>query len=178
MKKFALAALIAPALLAACGGGSSGSAPAPTRAETFATMHAAAQALGDTTTAQMPVTGRATYEGVALFGGSVDAATLSRTHELSADVTLDANFAAGSLEGSFTAFEGATAEADDKLTLSNGQIINGTLIADVAGQLKGEQTTGDLAGTFHGDEAQRVTGTVSGLTLPGGSLQGAFVAAK
>lgn len=178
MKRLGFIALLAPALLAACGGGGGSTPATPTRAETFGLLQTAAGTLGTTTTAEMPRTGSASYEGVALFGGSVDPAALKANHSLSADVALTADFAAGSLEGSFTGFEGAGAAAGDSLTLSQGQIIGSAITADVSGKIKGQSTTGDLVGTFHGAGVEGVSGQVSGLTLGSETLQGAFVARK
>lgn len=178
MKTLSLAVILAPVLLAACGGGGGSARPEPTRLETFGSLQSAANRLGTTAANDMPRTGTASYEGVALFGGSVDPAALQAAHSLSANVALSADFAAGSLEGSFTGFEGAGAVAGDRLDLSNGQIIGGALTADVGGKLKGQNTAGDLVGQFHGAGAEGVSGQLSGLTVGSETIQGAFVAGK
>lgn len=178
MKSLSLALILAPVLLAACGGGGGSAQPEPTRAQTFGSLQAEANRLGATAPGDMPRTGTASYAGVALFGGSVDPTALQAAHTLSANVALSADFAAGSLEGSFTGFEGAGVVAGDRLDLSNGQIIGGAITADVGGTLKGQSAAGDLAGQFHGAGADKISGQLSGLTVGSETIQGAFVAGK
>lgn len=110
----------------------------------------------------MPVTGTASYEGVAAF--SYDR---SEEADVLSELQLEANFANSEVGGRFHNFVDATqGNIDGQLDISNGRIIENHFEAEAAGRLTLDGESSDvelsLEGDFGGDSADAVIGFADG----------------
>jgi hypothetical protein len=120
---------------------------------------------GFTTEAQMPMTGTATYRGVAAFGLDADPDVIIETAEILSNLTLNANFASGAIDSSMTNFRDLQNNVGTGgLDISNGTIIGSQFTADIGGNvaLGGEsvQIAGEMLGDFVGSGAEYLEGFI------------------
>jgi hypothetical protein len=135
--------------------------------------------ISTTDTTNMPSGGEASFEGIALM-------SLPNPFLLSR-VTLQADFDAGTIGGTFSDFERSSgAQIEGTLAISNGAISGNTLSFDLDGVLSGAVDgvvdASSQNATFKGDGAQGVdgdlTGTFTGTGFPATSINGRFLAER
>lgn len=143
-----------------------------------------------TSSADMPVTGTATYNGTAGF--AVDATSRGLTQQnltaedldTLADLELNADFANSSVSGKIDNFNDfQLGKLDGSASIDNGTITGSTISADVSGSVRvegsDEMLAGTLDGAFVGAGADGVAGTVEGdLTTSDSDFIGVFGARK
>ena len=174
------AALLTVAALAACGGSGGGDsdrddspsfAELATRNEDMADRVAAMEE-----TVTLPTAGSATYEGTGAFDVGTDGTT-----DMLAELALEANFVSSEVGGEFSNFVGADGrEIDGELTIADSVVNSNTFDAHAAGTLDdngAKDVEVDMAGTFHGADADAVAGTLDG-AIGSDTLGGEFVAEK
>jgi hypothetical protein len=166
-------------VLAACGGGGGGAASLEDQMNTGEEL---IERFGDadrTAVDDMPMTGTATYDGVAEL----------RTNEASvgADLELVADFEASSVDGTFDNFNDPEGfEIGGSVSVSDGQIVGNSLAGDLDGQLtvEGEDVgvTGAIFGEFVGENAEGIRGELEGTLTnaegPDEGFVGEFIAAQ
>lgn len=172
-----LALLLAPvALLSACGGGSTTSLSEAS----FSQLEDRGLALADrfetadvTTVENMPVSGTASYSGVAAYmeGGLLDKTILELTTtdeaSLASAMQLNANFSSGTIDGAFTNFQSdqeGYGDVNGRINIRDGEIFENQLIADLDGTIDGGgergTITGVMGGAFLGRRGQGVGGAM------------------
>ena len=122
-----------------------------------------------TPTATMPTSGGATYEGVSAFKTG-SAATAAADMDFLATTVLSADFGANEINADFYEFrDPAGNELVGNFKVEDGTITGNTLTGDVNGSYaqNGNVGTldGTLNGTFHGPDAELITGDVTGNVL-------------
>ena len=186
--------LAASALLAACGGGGG---PNP-QADRFASLESEGRRLNDlygmaapTPVADLPA-GRATYAGVGAYSTSVDPQAAIASPDALSRVTLEADFDADTLTGSFSDFVlvtpggGADSRAvDGALRLDDGTMAGGRIEGDLSGRLaiEGEvpaNVAASLDGQVVGPAGEAITGEVRTTFVPGfdSQMSGVIVAER
>ena len=133
-------------------------------------------------TETMPTEGTATYKGYAGYSADENA----ETADYASNVTLNANFADATIDGSLTNFRDANnGKLAGSVAVTDGAIDENGFIADLSGTLSqgGEsgEVTGAMGGTFYGEGAEAVFGGMTGeITTADGSvpLYGIFIAEK
>ena len=193
MKTFYLS-LPAIALLAACGGGSTGVGNAPQ----FTTLDGAVDELGffidkaerldPTPVANLPTSGSAEYEGVFSLGRIFERFPNDPNPQLDnplvGEVDLDVNFAQNTVTGDADNFFGENGAVSGQLAITAGQIdrsgpdlfwdaeVNGNL------PINGAQRTveGDVFGGFSGNRSQFIGGLFLGEASDGSPLIGSILA--
>lgn len=152
--------------------------------DTAATYAAAAAAFADDTSALvgLPETGAAAMPSI---GSATYAGSAAMSLELSEDVftgayatmTLEADFADGTVAGALTNFVEQQAGAiSGAIDMETGTIAGAELAAEATGQITLPSNTVDLTldltGTFRGDTASAIEGTLIGSTLVDGDFEG------
>lgn len=180
-----LLAALAMTALAACGGGTAepgggggggggGGAPAyDAAAAIFAENTDAISALQGTGVASMP-TGSATYSGSAALTLELSENTFTGAY---ADMLLEADFDGGTVTGTLTeVVEQQAGAVGGGLDIGAGAISGAALTAEATGQIALPSHSVDLAldlsGTFLGDSASAIDGTLSGTTTVDGTFEG------
>lgn len=156
------------------GGSSSGQGPLQDALEEAESLLAFVNPLGVTPTADLPMSGSATYDGFIAFSGvGVDESFIG-------DLSLDVNFANNSISGSATDFLDNSENAYTGTLVVDGGAIDRSadpqtdvqFDADIGGTLAdgGASRTidGELKGYFVGSNQSAVVGSVSG-TVGGGA---------
>lgn len=171
--------------LAACQAPSPCSKPTPHgRVDAADQIISCLNTLNQTTPAQMPAVGTATYAG--FITGTFDPAPGS-TDDILGDATLTADFGAGTVAGNMTNFTSSNGVAmSGSLALTNGVIGTNTFTSTVGGTLGYGTDTVTIASTtaggiFLGSSAQGLLAGVSGTATMGSGHVGAIdavIAAK
>lgn len=189
--------------LGACSGSSSSNVTLPPTRATFDQISAANRELFDTVidleatpVANMPVSGQATYTGVASYKSDVSIPDdigfpdyenlIVNEPEIVSQVRLTANFAGQTVGGTFSNFQSAElGPLDGTLTISNATITDNFFEGDVSGQIGrpgnlsaiGDGTT---EGLFLGGSAEYVAGYIGMDTdlTQGGRMYGVYAGRK
>jgi len=147
-----------------------------------ATLDELIDTLDPTPVAAMPLSGTARYEGTAFVDYTYEGGNDDR---VGGELVLDADFAQAAVTGRI---DGVASEdfgsLDGKLDITNGAISGNGFTADVDGAvgnfLTDVRVDGTMTGGFLGDDAQAVSGAISGsATVLGDTypVDGAFQAA-
>ncbi len=185
MTHFAAHALPVLALvsLTACGGG--GSSSSQTSYIDMLKLGDAIAARRETVVATrplaMPTTGRATYDGVALFAVGPDAFNApNEAYDTAGEVEMRADFRSGLVDGEIGNFQHRTDGAlDGKLDMSfgriSGNLVTGTLVGDMEVRGRKRSVIADLLGGFSGSNAEGLSGIIAGDTSNRNEVSGVFV---
>lgn len=158
--------LVSPVLLAACGGGSSGPSFDSLASEGNAIISRHIEAVP---TPVMPVTGTATYDGVAAYSVFyTDPLDILSDPDTLSELQMTANFGSNTLTGrayNFRSYD-PTTNMSGELSITNGVISGNGFNADVGGTIRetgsGFDITADyvgsLSGDFYGGNADAVSG--------------------
>ncbi len=115
----------------------------------------------------MPNSGTASYSGVAAFGSANEIDALLNSPAMVSEVSFEANFGTGEIDGTFDAFQGASGESiSGSLTLSQGTIANAAMSAQIDGTLSiqgsSNAISGIAVGQFTGATADGIGGALAG----------------
>lgn len=182
MKLNAFLAVSAIALLAACGGSSTGGSSFEQLAQRGTDLIVKHYYSNETPVNRLPV-GAVTYRGVASFNNSpIINENFLATADPLATIRLDLNVAANTVSGevtNITSFDGSPASGT--VTISNGNFAGNTFIADTRGTVfyQGQAATvnGRMDGIFIGANGEAVFGTSAG-TFGGRPFYGAYIAER
>lgn len=155
--------------------------------DSFAKMEDRATALAvkyaePTATETMPTEGTATYKGYAGYSDNPDA----ENADYMSNVTLNANFADATIDGSLTNFRDANnRKLAGSVDVTDGTIVDNEFSANLSGTLSQDDesgiVSGDMYGAFLGEGAEAVVGAMSGGINIGDAdfpLYGVFIAEK
>lgn len=143
------------------------------------TLMSTIETLGPTPEVNMPVSGTATYVGVAGLSSAAPFSSYDDA-ELIGQAVLTADLSKHELSGSMTGFRDMSNDAfSGTIVIDNGQITGNGFNGDVSGSLTSPGASGGTvalsgttSGNFMGTDAEGLLGTMSGTRT--GSASGAF----